>query len=986
MNCGTPAPAEADKDEKVKDWVPLKQDDTFASDNLSGFDGSNEGVLVFCPTCGSHMQKSPEKCDKCGMILLENIHNDNPQSVPAFNPDSGLNGIGGADIFGIGVSDGLSGGMVSGGGMSSVGGGMSAVGGTSGSGGMESVGRNTAASVTGSGGMESIGKNVPSISEVVPDSNTAAVADKGAENVNNKPGISEVPTNVVSTVSMDNGAENAKDKPDAGEALPKTEPAANLGGIEIGGNTSGARADVTVDPGKPSENNDRLKPPADISVDTSTVMAVDENEKSSSVRQAEPEQGKERKVEDFSMSGGGDEPMSEKAVTVIEGGSMDDDSSADVEIDPYKFLNNSMSDMSGEEPQKPAEKTAAEPVPIIIPTVGDSPKAVSETADKNAGTAKEAAKQAAPPAEPAAEKKPEPVPAAVPVIEDISKTVSEQKQNVTNSAPVNDFSPEKTEIIGDAWLNPPRAETESPAAVAVAVPPAPPVTPVTPAPPVTPSNVSPENGVDLSKGNLVYCRNCGQDMYDTEKVCKNCNAPYKGPYVTPGDVPPSGGSDKSKKLSPAILAGIAAIAAVIIGLGIFIAVKANSQKLPSNSTSGGGHTASISDQSSSSSSSSSTESTSSSSEEPPVQSSDSSSAGEDDPISGSGEQSGSDSEPQNSSTTSSEESSSSSTTQSTSSTTQSSSTTTKSSSSTTRSSSSTQSSKPSSSSSTPMPAMTAKVQSLEVDRIKIMDAIAFLAGEMGKADLLVRHATYELDHPKATPETTIKNFLNTELAKEISSSINGNRITANTTVDGAKPQNAELNNMYQQLKVLQQKYIDCCNIIFSTNNANQYRTNANNSVNAFNSQLSSMGFSKFMVSGYTTDNKDNAYASVLRSTQTKMTEAANNLATVHNAVSNLGWIKFDSMANSTINANARAYVNAAAAAGRVNAYRIMLLGFQGKYSGSYSNISTAYGCITNIYSLLADAEQMDYNDYTNKVNQYIATIRLSASNINNAVK
>ncbi|MDE7228847.1 MAG: hypothetical protein K2N56_00070 [Oscillospiraceae bacterium] len=133
MNCGNPVPpGMGDEDDGMTPVNDLFANGNGDNDTESG--GSDEGTLVFCPACGMHMQKDPYRCEKCGMIIRENIHSDNPQSVPAFNPDVGIGELNGG-IGGFGIGGGMEsfGGNVMSGGMGSIGGGMASVGGGMGS-------------------------------------------------------------------------------------------------------------------------------------------------------------------------------------------------------------------------------------------------------------------------------------------------------------------------------------------------------------------------------------------------------------------------------------------------------------------------------------------------------------------------------------------------------------------------------------------------------------------------------------------------------------------------------------------------------------------------------------------------------------------------------------------------------------------------------------------------------------------------------------
>ncbi len=973
MNCGTPVPKEAvDEEEGQTPANDLFGGANDSNENDSNFGDSGEGTLVFCPTCGMHMQKDPNRCEKCGMILRENIHSDNPQNVPPFNPEANI-----AD---------LSGGMPGiGGGMGNVSGGMASVGGS-----MESVG----------GSMASIGRN-------------SAPASESAENN---------PANMFNS------------------------------------------------------NVDELGALASFSVNTADIMSsIEKPAEPTVIRQKEPEQGKERKVEDFSMSDGGasnGDMLSDKTVPIIEGCSMEEDSSKDVDLDPYKFLNTGMGDMLSEEPQKPrdtvpepvasapepvvpvftapepvastvepaavvpepvaptVEPVAAVPEPVVptvepvaavpepvVPTVEPAaavPEPVAPTVEPVAAVPEPVVPTVEPVAavpepvvptvEPAAAV-PEPVVptvepvAAVPepvaptvepaaaVPEPVAPTVetvavvpnpaapaADVLKPVTPiepvaAAPIDDFIPEEFGVIAES--NPfvsentasPKPETPKPSTATAVLPePAAETVPLR-----RPDSSKPET--EPPKGNLVYCRNCGQDMYDTEKVCKNCGAPYNGAYVPPRNAPSRGGSDEPKKIfgifTPSMFAGTVVVAVVIVALAIFIGIRMNSNKVPviDNSSSTDTNSVSIDSQPVDTASGSS-------SDVPPIQSTGESSSSED-PITSSTGESSSSEDPVSTSSTNSGSSSQSSTTKSTIKPSHSS------------SSSKTQSStKPSHSSTGSSSQTSAKVQSLENDRANIMDAIATLSGEMGKINVFVRHISFELDHTTITKETTLKNFFNSDIGRTFSNSIQSNRVLVNYVVDGAKPKNSEMNGLYQSLKELQRQYINSCNAVMEAKNPNQFVANATTHINAFNSVITQqLGFNKFMVSGYTTSDKNKAYLAVLKSSQPRINEAANNLSTIQSAILQLGELGFETEASSVIGKNASSYVNAAAAGGRVNSIRIMLMGVQSSYSGYYSELSSSYNAILNSFKLNSEISLQTYDQYNSSFNQYIASARLGSSKI-----
>ncbi len=986
MNCGNPVPKDTVDEEEQTPVNDLFGGANDSSGNDGGFGGSDEGTLVFCPTCGMHMQKDPNRCEKCGMILRENIHSDNPRNVPPFNPEANLVDLNGG-MPGIGGMGGIGGGMESIGGMAGAGGGMASVGGS-----MESVG----------GSMASVGRN-------------SAPAGGSAES---------------SPANMFNN------------------------------------------------NSDELGALASFSVNTADIMSsIEKPAEPTVIRQKEPEKGKERKVEDFSMSDGGasdGDMMSDKTVPVIDGCSMEEDSSKDVDLNPYKFLNTGMGDMLSEEPQKPQETvpepaapvpepiapvfTAPEPVtptvepaaavpepvvptvepvaavpepvvptvepvaavpePVVptvepvaavpepvVPTVEPAaavPEPVVSTVEPVAAvpesvvpTVEPAAavpEPVVPTVEPAAAV-PEPVAAAAPEpAEDVLKPVAPTEP--VTAAPIDDFIPEEFGVIAESNpfvpenTAPPKPETPKAPSTATAVLPEP------------ASETVPLRRPDLSKpdaeppkGNLVYCRNCGQDMYDTEKVCKNCGAPYKGAYVPPRNAPSRGGSDEPKKIfgifTPSMFAGTVVVAVVIVALAIFIGVRMNNTKVPVLKPS------STETSSSSSNTPQSVDTNSgSSSDVPPIESTPGgSSTTGDDPVSSSTDEPSDPDDPSSSSTSSDIPSQSSSTQSSSSTTPSQSSSSSKPHSSSSSKPHSSSSSKPQSSSSSKPPQstggnpnqMSAKVQSLEKDRAKIMDSVSKLSGEIGKISVLVQHINHEFEVSKITKETTLKNFYSGSVGSAFLNSIKNNRIAMTALVDSAKPSNAELNNLYNSLLTLRSRYNDCCNFIETPGNLNRFKTNAETYISSFNSALTSMNFSKFVTSAYTSANKDQAYASMLRSAQACINDSATALSNLQSALVKLGEARFKTGVNEALGNNANAYINGAAAAGKLNAYRLILLGESSSYSGSYSDLSTAYNSLWTVVTSHINVISSTLGEYTGKTNPALNSSRNCASRIGSAI-
>ena len=939
MDCGTPIPAGAfdaeDEAEKKpaepQDGAQTAAEEETAADVQSNVhsvgsstdDGTGE-TLVFCPNCGMHMQKNPYRCDKCGSALA-----DAPQGLGS--------------------------------------------------------------------------------------------------------GKSSVPLFNTEPSSLDGGYDSISDSD-----VARIDSFMNGGGVGGLGNDFGADdpSDLFGGGGISADDLSALTAQlANFRASSNDMPSIDAPAKPTTVRQKEPELGKERKVEDFAIDV--DEPDESMAymdnkVPVIDGCSMDEDPSADISLDPYKFLNNSMDDLTEPEPvpepvapvfEEPAPVAAA-PVPEPITPVFEEPAPVAEEApvpepitpvfEEPAPVAEEAPvpEPITPVFEepaPAAEEAPVPEPVA-PIIEPIAPveeetSVPEPIQPVEPVTPVEEapktepaapviepvvpaaaaavaatatvaaaadamegFIPEEAPFIAEAaptvGETAPKFEpqlTTAPTSTATdtAKPAAPSfpepldIKPSEPAPLRRPSDVIPKPDENApKKGNLVYCRSCGQDMYDTEAFCKNCNAPYKGAYVPPKHAPSKQKTRTPKEpiklfgvipLPTAI--GLSAVVVGIIILAIYVKVSTLPAKPPISGETSNSST-------STSSTVPSTPDESSVSE--PVDSTTSSSSSSD----------VSSSEPDSSTESSSESSSSSS------------------SSSSTKSSSSSKSSSKSSSSAV---VGQAKINSLESDRTNIMNAAASIAGEVGKIEALAQHVNHAMSISSESDSAARTTFYNTNFAKTMLNSINSGKVTVDALVNSAAPKNSELNAQYQALNTLKSRYTSYYNYIKNpTGNATQFSNNCTSYYNNFTSALSQLSFNKFMINGYSDANKNSAYSSTLRTAARDIKSSVNYLTTLRTSMVNLG-SRFGSSAMDTLANNANYYANAAAYTMRVNAYGIMLSGASNNYSSYATNLTHAYSAMWDSIKSYALIEHNTLNSYSTTSNNAISNATTYANRITAAV-
>lgn len=281
--------------------------------------------------------------------------------------------------------------------------------------------------------------------------------------------------------------------------------------------------------------------------------------------------------------------------------------------------------------------------------------------------------------------------------------------------------------------------------------------------------------------------------------------------------------------------------------------------------------------------------------------------------------------------------------------------------------------------------MSIKVKSLETDRAKIMWAIEGIAGEMGKIDAFVRHVSYDLDHSNITKETTINNFYQGSIGAPLLVSIRNNRVSVTTLINNAQPSNSEFNSLYESLKTLRSKYIDCYNIIDKPGDLRTFRERANTAISAYTSQLTSMNLNKFTTSAYTTANKNYVYASVLRSAQTAITNSANGFMNVQREVSKIGRLRYESDGKSGIGSAMSAYTTAVSNLGTLNAYRLMLLNVSNTYSGSISDVSAAYSSLLKCLDYLTQVPSISLDNFSTYMNIDSTNAKSNATKIGNAI-
>ena len=732
------------------------------------------------------------------------------------------------------------------------------------------------------------------------------------------------------------------------------------------------------------------------------------------VRQKEPEQGEARKVEDFSMSDGSDEsvPIADTSVPIIEGCSMDENPDADVSLDPYKFLGNSMDDLSEERPVdtvnlfgEPAEEAAealgTEPVPKAVEEAPEAveeeaPEAVEEEAPEAVEEevteaveeevteaveeeapeaveeeAPEAVEEEAPEAveeevtEAVEEEAPEAVEEEVPeaveeeapeaVEEEATEAVEEEATEAVEEEPVDDFIPEEMGFIAESA--PVISEEVEEPAVSEAAPAAAAVTAERREVedfdfrrPQKPQNTAPESssGEETPKGNLVYCRTCGQDMYDTEKVCKNCGAAYKGAYVPPKFAPSNSGAKETSMIFgkipvPKFIGGIVGI---VVAAAFMLFILQPWNKKPANIV--GGDTSS----NASTSTSTSSESTSTTTDEVVAPSTSTETAS-----------TSTDGEPTS---------------------TESSSTSEESTSTSSRVSSSSKTSTSSRPVVTP-PSTDAKLKSLEQDRKKIMGAAETIAGEVGKMEMLSLNVIYAMNNSAKSNEEAINDFYESKFATSVISILRVGKVSADRTVSLASPTNSEFSALYSSLKTLKSRYDDYYNFIISPKGGySAFTKNCKSYYSRVTSAISGLSLDKF-TSSYTAAYKNSAYKAMVSAAITDVRNSADKFATLQTQLSGLG-TTFERKAFTTLTSNLTTYAEAASFAMKAKAYALMLKGVSSDYSAAASHLDSAYDNLSKLVETCSKLSKTSSDSYISSSRIAISNARSYANRAANVIK
>ena len=560
-------------------------------------------------------------------------------------------------------------------------------------------------------------------------------------------------------------------------------------------------------------------------------------------------------------------------------------------------------------------------------------------------------------------------------------------------------APAYTEPEAPAYAEPEAPAYTEPEAPAYTEPEAPAYTepeftqPRRPEPEPAPAAESSENdGTDLGK--LVYCRNCGQDMYEKEAVCKNCGSPNKW-NIKPLKKNVSGSAAKSQK-QPTKLFGIfpipTVIGAAVVVVGVIALIVATSTANKSEDLV----------------SQPATPTTASTVPDTPVEADENAEANvpdvpdvsdvsdvssvpeevnpivtnESQPEPAATEEAAKPATAEVSDAESSRPSDTSSSPAATPAVT-----TRPNTSVTTRPNSVATSPAVTT---TPKPAVTARepavastkpsatVTNEDKQREKILDAFEAVSAEVGKLHLYSQATSYAID----------AGFTKTKFTSGMTSVLSGGKSNVSSLVKNAKPSSSELSSAYSSLQKLYDLYTDYYTYVTGTSDSgSKYISTADSKLSSFNSAAKSgLSFKSLQTGNQTSSDKSRQYADMLSNAASAASNAASQFNTVKNSVADLKSSKYESDVMGVIyNDKTSAIMKAAGYAQVVSNYDEMMSGAPAEYSSAKSSLTKAASDLDGMLGVFIDAAYNDLSGFKSEFSSYKTSVDKAVAAVNKAV-
>lgn len=291
---------------------------------------------------------------------------------------------------------------------------------------------------------------------------------------------------------------------------------------------------------------------------------------------------------------------------------------------------------------------------------------------------------------------------------------------------------------------------------------------------------------------------------------------------------------------------------------------------------------------------------------------------------------------------------------------------------------------------TPKPAVTARepavvstkpsatVTNEDKQREKILDAFEAVSAEVGKLHLYSQATSYAID----------AGFTKTKFTSGMTSVLSGGKSNVSSLVKNAKPSSSELSSAYSSLQKLYDLYTDYYTYVTGTSDSgSKYTSTADSKLSSFNSAAKSgLSFKSLQTGNQTSSDKSRQYADMLSNAASAASNAASQFNTVKNSVADLKSSKYESDVMGVIyNDKTSAIMKAAGYAQVVSNYDEMMSGAPAEYSSAKSSLTKAASDLDGMLGVFIDAAYNDLSGFKSEFSSYKTSVDKAVSAVNKAV-
>ena len=291
---------------------------------------------------------------------------------------------------------------------------------------------------------------------------------------------------------------------------------------------------------------------------------------------------------------------------------------------------------------------------------------------------------------------------------------------------------------------------------------------------------------------------------------------------------------------------------------------------------------------------------------------------------------------------------------------------------------------------TPKPAVTARepavvstkpsatVTNEDKQREKILDAFEAVSAEVGKLHLYSQATSYAID----------AGFTKTKFTSGMTSVLSGGKSNVSSLVKNAKPSSSELSSAYSSLQKLYDLYTDYYTYVTGTSDSgSKYISTADSKLSSFNSAAKSgLSFKSLQTGNQTSSDKSRQYADMLSNAASAASNAASQFNTVKNSVADLKSSKYESDVMGVIyNDKTSAIMKAAGYAQVVSNYDEMMSGAPAEYSSAKSSLTKAASDLDGMLGVFIDAAYNDLSGFKSEFSSYKTSVDKAVAAVNKAV-